>query len=115
VVNTVMVDLPPYRSASERNRPACLRCVNQFCCMMRTFSGHPESLSKSRSNSSAYFVMRKKPLFQFALLDGLILMPPTHPAHDLLVRQHGRALRTPVHPALFAIRQSRLIQLQKKH
>src|SRR5271155_776006 len=41
-------------------------------------------------------------------------MPPAHSAYNLLVRQHGRALRTPVHLALLAIGQSRLVELEKK-
>ena len=56
----------------------------------------------------------QKPLLQFALLDRSVLMPPAHPAHHLLVRQHGSALRTPVHLALLAIRQSRFVELQKE-
>src|SRR5258708_320532 len=42
-------------------------------------------------------------------------MPPANPAvHALLVRQHRAALRTPVHPALFLVRNSPLQHPQEK-
>ena len=41
-------------------------------------------------------------------------MPPAAAVHDLLVGEHGRALRTPVHLALLAIRQAALIHAQEE-
>src|SRR6202021_1676326 len=45
----------------------------------------------------------QEPLLQFSLFNGLLLMPPTHSTHDLLIRKHGGALWAPIHFALFAI------------
>src|SRR5881397_3333053 len=58
----------------------------QLRCMVRTFSGQPCSLSRSRSNSSAYCVIRK----------------------------NSRALGTPVHLAFLPISESALVKLQKE-
>ena len=55
-----------------------------------------------------------EPLFKLALLDHRVLMPPAAAIHNLFVRQHGRAFRTPVHPALLAIGQSLLEELEEE-
>ena len=55
-----------------------------------------------------------EPLLQFTLLNQCVFMPPAAAVHDLLVGQHGRALRTPVHLALLAVRQSLLEELEKE-
>src|SRR5207302_196752 len=54
------------------------------------------------------FSSAQEPLFKFTLLDESIFMAPAASADNLLVRKHGRALRTPVHPALFSIRKATL-------
>ena len=57
----------------------------------------------------------QKPLFQLALLDYSFFMPPAAAVDYLLIRQHGGALRAPVHFAFLAISQAALIHLRKNH
>ena len=56
----------------------------------------------------------EKPLLEFALLDWSIFVPPAVSAYDLLVRQHGAALWTPVHLALLAVRHILFEELQEE-
>ena len=56
----------------------------------------------------------QKPLFQFALLDRRIFVAPAATINHLLIRQHGRALRTPIDFALLTIGKALLVELQKK-
>ncbi len=60
VVKTEMVDWGESVAASSLKSTSVpsLRPI-QLRCMVRTFSGQSPSLSRSRSNSSAYCVMRK--------------------------------------------------------
>src|SRR5579872_1066632 len=55
-----------------------------------------------------------EPLFQLALFDQRVFMAPAASVNHLLVREHGCALRTPVHLALLAVDQSLLVELQKE-
>src|SRR6267154_3889119 len=57
----------------------------------------------------------EEPLLDFAGLDqGVFVAPAVAAVYDLLVGQHGAALRTPVDPALFAIGEATLEHAQKK-
>ena len=56
----------------------------------------------------------QEPLLQIALLHRLLFVPPAAAVHHLLIGQHRRALRAPVHLALLAIRQPALVHLQKE-
>ena len=56
----------------------------------------------------------QEPLLQITLLYGSFFVSPAAAVHDLLVCQNGRALRTPVHLALAAVRQSALVELQEE-
>ena len=56
----------------------------------------------------------QEPLLEFALLDKRIFVPPATAVDDLLIGQHGRALRTPVDLALLAIGQSALVELEEE-
>src|SRR5207302_11371607 len=60
------------------------------------------------------FAGAKKPLFEFALLHQGVFMTPAASADNLLICQHGRALRTPVEFAFLAIRQSQRVELEKE-
>jgi len=50
-------------------------------------------------------------LLEFALLDQLIFVTPAHASDNLFVGENGGALRTPVHAALLAIRESGFVEL----
>ncbi len=82
--------------------------------MVRTFSGQPSSLSRSRNNSSAYLVMRKNHCSSSRCSTGVSSWRQQHPFDDLLVGQHGGAFRTPVDFALLAISQAFLVELEKE-
>src|SRR5208337_351017 len=57
----------------------------------------------------------QKPLLDVPRFHARILMPPAEPAiHHLFVCQHRATLRTPVHPALFLVRNSPLQHPQKE-
>src|SRR6185437_13103848 len=51
---------------------------------------------------------------ELALFDKSVFVAPAASADYLLVREDGRAFGAPVHPALFAIRQATLEQLQEE-
>ncbi len=55
-----------------------------------------------------------EPLLQLALLDERVFVAPAASVDDLLVGQHRRALRAPVHLALLAIDQSLLVELEEE-
>ena len=97
------------KSTSEPSlRPIQLRC------MVRTFSGQPSSLSRSRRKFVGIFRDAQKPLLEFALLDQSIFVAPAAAVHDLLIGEHGRTFRTPVDFALLAIGQALLVELEKE-
>ena len=56
----------------------------------------------------------QEPLRQIPLFDQRIRMPPAPPLDHLLVRQHRRTLRAPVHLRLLPVRQPGLEHLQKQ-
>ena len=56
----------------------------------------------------------QKPLLEFALLDQGVFVAPAAAVHHLLVGQHGGAFRTPVDPALLAIGQALLEELDEE-
>ena len=56
----------------------------------------------------------QEPLLQLALLHQCVFVPPAVAVDHLLVRQHGLALRTPVHLALLAVCQAALVHAQKE-
>ncbi len=56
----------------------------------------------------------QKPLRQIPLLDRHILVPPAPPRHHLLVREHRRTRRAPVHLALLPVRQAALKHLDEE-
>ena len=57
----------------------------------------------------------QEPLFNLARFDQRVFVPPAVAVvHDLFVRQHRAALRTPVHSALLPIRQPALQHAQEE-
>ena len=55
-----------------------------------------------------------EPLLELALLDRRLLVPPAAAIDHLLVREHGLALRAPVHAALLAVGESALVHLEEE-
>ncbi len=56
----------------------------------------------------------QEPLLQLTLFHERIFVTPAASVDHLLIRQHRRALRTPVDSALLAIRQTLLVELEKE-
>src|SRR5205807_7718440 len=55
-----------------------------------------------------------EPLLEIALLYRSFFVTPAAPVYDLLICEDSRTLRTPVHLALAAVRQSAFIELQEE-
>src|SRR5579872_5164303 len=56
----------------------------------------------------------QEPLFELALFDQSVFMPPAAAVDNLLISKNGGALRTPVHLALLAVGQSLFVKLQEE-